>query len=157
MSLAVVVLFLLAYKTLTMRRTGSPSDNLPSTSNGATVAYAVSVTGCGSDPITEGAAVLKHSIHQSSSRAGVSKYDYQMYAIVHPDATACGSPLKDLGYQVLIRKTPVDVKDIKGDFLRTHIEKNGYVDFSTYCYHSSGFVSLFDFVLYCFVGFTNTH
>ena len=91
------------------------------------VGYAVSVTGCGSDPITEGAAVLLHSIHESSSRAGVSKYDYQMYAIVHPDGQLCAAPLKDLGYKILVRETPVAVNDIEGEFLRTHIEKNGYV------------------------------
>jgi hypothetical protein len=50
-----------------------------------------------------------------------------MYAIVHPDAVACGEPLTGLGYKVLIRNTPVAVKDIQGDFLRNNIEKNGYV------------------------------
>ena len=30
------------------------------------IGYAVSVTGCGSDPLEEGAAVLKHSIHLTS-------------------------------------------------------------------------------------------
>ena len=89
------------------------------------VGYAVSVTKCGSQPITDGAAVLMHSIHQSSFRAGVSKYDYQMYAIVHPDGQQCAALLKDLGYKILVRKTLVAVNDIEGEYLRTHIEKNG--------------------------------
>jgi hypothetical protein len=92
----------------------------------ATIAYAVSVTGCGSDPITEGAAVLKHSIHLSSmhgDRGG--RYGYKMYAIYHPDATECAAPLADLGYEMLERNTPIAVKDIEGEFLRSKIESNG--------------------------------
>jgi hypothetical protein len=96
-----------------------------STDDTVTIGYAVSVTGCGSDPITEGAAVLKHSIHLTSIRAGVGKYDYKLYAIVHPDAMECGAPLEELGYTVLKRETPIAVKDIKGKFLRERIESNG--------------------------------
>lgn len=91
-----------------------------------TVAFAVSVTGCGSDPITEGGAVLKHSIHRASSRGRLGgTYDYAMYAIYHPDAEACALPLKDLGYTLLKRETPVKVSEIQGEFLRSKIEKNG--------------------------------
>jgi hypothetical protein len=92
-----------------------------------TVAYAVSITGCGSDPLSEGAAVLAHSIHQASVRfsAANARYDYKMYAIVHPNGMECGSQLAELGYTVLKRETPVAVKDIQGEFLRTHIEANG--------------------------------
>jgi hypothetical protein len=91
-----------------------------------TIAYAVSITGCGSDPLSEGAAVLKHAIHQSSIQGNPNaRYDYQMYAIVHPDAVSCGMSLQELGYTVLTRDTPVAVKDIQGEYLRTRIEKNG--------------------------------
>eukprot|EP00546_Thalassionema_frauenfeldii_P011274 CAMPEP_0178915932 /NCGR_PEP_ID=MMETSP0786-20121207/12327_1 /TAXON_ID=186022 /ORGANISM="Thalassionema frauenfeldii, Strain CCMP 1798" /LENGTH=364 /DNA_ID=CAMNT_0020589149 /DNA_START=288 /DNA_END=1379 /DNA_ORIENTATION=- len=90
--------------------------------NKVTVGYAVSITGCGTDPLSEGAAVLKHAIHQASANGN---YGYKMYAIVHPKGEDCGSQLKDLGYTVLIRDTPVAVEDIKGDFLRNKIESNG--------------------------------
>jgi len=93
---------------------------------GVTVGFAVTVTGCGTDPITEGAAVLKHAIHLASvkgNRGG--RYDYKMYAIYHPDGASCAEPLKDLGYELVRRETPVAVKDIQGEFLRTHIESNG--------------------------------
>ena len=98
-----------------------------SASGATTIAYAVSVTGCGTDPLSEGAAVLAHSIHQASVRQKGSnaRYDYKMYAIVHPDGMKCGSQLAELGYTVLQRETPVAVKDIEGEFLRTHIEANG--------------------------------
>jgi len=91
------------------------------------IAYAVTITGCGKDPITEGAAVLKHSIHLVSTQNPKSnaKYDYQMYAIYHPDGQKCAEPLADLGYTLIERNTPVAVKDIQGDFLRENIEKNG--------------------------------
>jgi len=96
------------------------------TSDKNIVGYAVSITGCGADPLIEGAAVLKHAIHQSSVNGNAnSLYDYKMYAIVHPDGEECGSELAKIGYTILRRNTPVAVKDIKGDFLRTHIEANG--------------------------------
>lgn len=101
--------------------------------NTITIAFAVSVTGCGSDPITEGAAVLKHSIHRASVRgkgAGVNddvkgRYDYEMFAIYHPDAKECAAPLEKLGYKLMERNVFVNVDDIKGDFLRERIRDNG--------------------------------
>jgi hypothetical protein len=91
-----------------------------------TIGYAVTITGCGSDPISEGAAVLKHAIHLVSSQGNKGgRYNYKMYAIYHPDGEACALPLQDLGYTLLKRDTPVAVKDIQGDYLREKIEKNG--------------------------------
>lgn len=104
----------------------APPDAVPAGGSPiATVAYAVSVTGCGSDPITEGGAVLKHAIHRVSSRSGASKYDYALFAIYHPSAEACAKPLEKVGYTLLKRDVFVKVSDIRGEFLRTHIEKNG--------------------------------
>jgi hypothetical protein len=91
-----------------------------------TIGFAVSVTGCGSDPITEGAAVLKHSIHRASIHGDMGgQYDYAMYAIYHPAAADCALPLLALDYNMLKRETPVAVADIEGDYLRSKIEKNG--------------------------------
>mmetsp|Transcript_3145 Transcript_3145/g.7377 ORF Transcript_3145/g.7377 Transcript_3145/m.7377 type:complete len:342 (+) Transcript_3145:275-1300(+) len=96
------------------------------------IGWVVTITGCGgpSDTIiTDGAAVLKHSIHltsiHGSSGNNNGKYDYQMYAIYHPEGEACALPLKDLGYELIRRETPVAVQDIKGKFLRKKIESNG--------------------------------
>jgi len=92
----------------------------------ATIGFAITVTGCGAESITEGAAVLKHSIHLASVHGNLGgRYDYKMYAIYHPDGVKCATPLKDLGYELVERGTPVAVKDIEGDFLRHNIEKNG--------------------------------
>eukprot|EP00536_Pseudo-nitzschia_multiseries_P000868 jgi/Psemu1/250005/estExt_Genewise1Plus.C_110057 len=91
-----------------------------------TIGFAVTITGCGSDPITEGAAVLKHSIHLASLHGPLGgKYDYKMYAIYHPDGHKCAETLTALGYELVERETPVAVKDIQGDYLRSKIEKNG--------------------------------
>jgi len=91
-----------------------------------TVAFAVSVTGCGSDPLTEGAAVLKHSIHRASIRGTLGgRYNYKMYAIYHPNAIACAKTMEPLGYELLEREVFVKVADIEGEYLRTNIEKNG--------------------------------
>jgi hypothetical protein len=102
------------------------NQNGPVTAAAVKVAFAVSVTGCGSDPITEGGAILQHSIHRASSRGTLGgRYDYVLYAIFHPDAESCALPLQDLGYILLKRNTPVAVKDIQGEFLRSRIESNG--------------------------------
>ena len=91
-----------------------------------TIGFAVTVTGCGSDPITEGAAVLKHSIHLASIHGNVGgRYNYQMYAIYHPDGERCATALEPLGYTLVKRNTPVAVKEIEGEFLRNNIERNG--------------------------------
>jgi lipopolysaccharide biosynthesis glycosyltransferase len=92
----------------------------------ATIGFAVSITGCGSDPITEGAAVLKHSIHRASIHGNSGgQYDYALYAIYHPSAAECALPLQALDFTMLKRETPVAVADIQGDFLRSKIEANG--------------------------------
>ena len=90
------------------------------------VAFAVTVTGCGSDPITEGAAVLKHSIHRASLHGTLGgRYDYDMIALYHPSAWSCTAPLAELGYTLMERNVFVRVEDIQGEFLRTHIAQNG--------------------------------
>ncbi|KAL7479831.1 hypothetical protein ACHAW6_005553 [Cyclotella cf. meneghiniana] len=107
----------------------------------ATIAYAVSLTSCGhvstashgsgghsSDPnLHEGAAVLAHSIHLSSVRhaSSGSHYDYKLMVFVHHDAVECSHVFSDLGYEVLVRPTPFNVTDIRGQFLREHIVKSG--------------------------------
>ena len=93
------------------------------------IAYVVSVTACqqanatGLVYINEGAAVLKHSIQMASSLS--SRYGYQMYAIVHPSAEACGRDLEELGYTILARDTPVAVQDIRAPYLRKSIQTSG--------------------------------
>lgn len=96
------------------------------TTETTTIGFAVTITGCGKDPITEGAAVLKHSIHLASVHGNLGgKYDYKMYAIYHPSGIKCAKTLESLGYTLVERETPVAVKDIEGDYLRSKIEKNG--------------------------------
>lgn len=92
----------------------------------ATIGFAVTITGCGSDPITEGAAVLAHSIRLASIHGDLGgQYDYKLYAIYHPKGASCAASLEPLGYELVERETPVAVKDIEGEFLRRNIEANG--------------------------------
>ena len=121
----------------------------------ATIGYAITVSGCPKNNgsrgdfgagILDGAAVLKHSIHLNSIRnnndnnndlrnsdnndqyrsSSLSKYDYQMYALVHPDAESCArSQLQPLGYQILIRDVPVPLTEIQGEYLRSKVPNNG--------------------------------
>ena len=63
-----------------VKRTNNAAPPVRKQQNGKPViGYAVSITGCGADPLTEGAAVLKHSIHMA--HAQTNKYDFEMYAI----------------------------------------------------------------------------
>lgn len=87
-----------------------------------TIGWVVTITDCGGDPITEGAAVLKHAIHLTSVHGNLGgRYEYKMYAIYHPDAEECALSLKGLGYELLERETPVAVENIEGKFLRDKI------------------------------------
>jgi hypothetical protein len=103
----------------------------------ATIGYAVTVSGCPKGDatrgdfgagITDGAAVLLHSIHRNSIRNpdSGSKYDYKMYALVHPEAEHCARPtLEPLGYHILIRNVPVSLNKIEGAYLREKVPDNG--------------------------------
>lgn len=92
-----------------------------------TIGYAISLTSCSETPsLVDGAAILAHSIRLSSSRVNKnSKYDYKLYAIVHESAASCRPMLEKLGYETMEVDVPVPVSEIKGDFLRNRVPKNG--------------------------------
>lgn len=99
-------------------------DNLEPT--GITIGWAVTITGCGTDSIAEGAAVLKHAIHLASVHGGLGgRYDYKMYAIYHPQGETCAKSLETIGFELVRRDTPVQVEEIEGEFLRSKIHDNG--------------------------------
>ena len=83
------------------------------------IAYAVFVE-CSTQQSVSAANVLLHSVHQISSRnpTSGSKYDYKMYALVHPQAEDCAQELIHLGYTVIIANTRRNGKDVQGGSLR---------------------------------------
>ena len=90
-----------------------------------TIGVASTITGCGSDPFVDGAAVLKYSLNIHSQRAS-SKFRYHNYILYHPSARDCALPLEDLGYTLLERPTPIKVEEIGGNgVLRERIVNNG--------------------------------
>lgn len=100
---------------------GSGSDS-GSDENIITIGVASTVTGCGSDPFIDGAAVLKHSLDIHSAKNNnkknskfKSKYIYDNIIFYHPNASECVIPLKNLGYILLERPTPINVDEIQGD------------------------------------------
>lgn len=104
------------------------SKSLSNSNASLQIAYAISLTSCSKTPsLVDGAAILAHSIHLSSSRTSTSnsKYDYKLYAIVHKTAMSCKSTLETLGYEILEVDIPVPVSEIQGDFLRERVPKNG--------------------------------
>ena len=106
-----------------------PPNNNNERSTKEVIAYCVTLTGCGNSKrytkqdamnlVTQGAAVLRHSVELAHAK---SKYDFQMYALIHPSAKECASTIKKVGYTTLIRNTPFDADDIQGKFLREHID-----------------------------------
>ena len=92
----------------------------------ATIAYLTSVTDCPLEHrqnLIDAAAVLKHSIHRSSIRnpKSLSHYDYQMYAFVHTNASACAEPLRHIGYTVLVRENPVELYQVEKEWYRKRL------------------------------------
>jgi hypothetical protein len=108
------------------------------------VAYAISITSCAANATTvfDGPAILSHSIHEVSIRhdGSGSKYDYKLYAFVHPDATRCTDFLEYLGYEVLIRDLPFNLNDIQSENYKSLIEQDG-------CCGSREFLKLWAFAL----------
>lgn len=70
-----------------------------------------------------------------------SKYDYKMYAIVHSKlASHCSRPLAALGYEVLLRDVPVNVSDIRGEYLRRTVHRE-------YCCGADEFLKLYAYTI----------
>ena len=131
------------------------------TGSKAVVAYVISITTCpvypyknisstpldqtdstGQFSVFDGPAILGHSIHRSSIRfnATISKYDYRLYAFVHPDSNDCAENLSKLGYEILIRDTPIDVHRIHNEQYKEDIESGG-------CCGSKEFMKLWAYTL----------
>ena len=118
----------------------------------ATIGYAITVSGCPSGKdrgdfgagISDGAAILQHSIHLNSIQnypTSQSLYDYKMYALVHVEAEWCARPaLEPLGYEILIRDVPVPLAEIEGKYLREKVADNG-------CCGDKEFVKLYAYTL----------
>ena len=94
------------------------------------IAYAISLIKCSdfqssTSGLLDAATVLRHSVHETSVRnpGSGSKYDYKLYAIVHTNAADCSHILTDLGYEVLLKDSPVDISEIQGDYLRKNVHK----------------------------------
>lgn len=87
------------------------------------IAYVVSISSCGAKSLFDGAAVLHYSIQSTAKKS--NRYDYQMYAIVHPDAEPCGRELEPLGYTIIVRDIPVALEEIQGEILRNRLPFNG--------------------------------
>ena len=48
-----------------------------------------------------------------------------MYVFAHPSTTGCLKPFRKLGYEVLLKETPVNVTNIEGEFLREKVVMTG--------------------------------
>ena len=94
----------------------------------ATVAYAWTLAKCSdfqssTEGMIDAALILKHSVHQVSSRVGKSQYDYHMYVLVHKDAASCTQILEDAGYTVKVLPQPVEKEQIRSAFLRKTVDR----------------------------------
>jgi hypothetical protein len=111
------------------------------------IAYAISLIKCGDHQSTpegmlDAATVLRHSVHQTSSRnpSSGSAYDYEMYVLVHTQAEKCAQELSLIGYNVVVVNPPVYPKDIQGKFLRENVH-------SEWCCGSDEFIKLYAYNL----------
>lgn len=125
--------------------TATTPTHAPRTHQPVTIAYAISLIKCGdfqssTEGMMDAAIVLQHSVHQTSVRAGKSAYDYKMYAIVHRDALHCSQPLADVGYERVVRDTPVNVSDIRDSALRKGVHR-------AWCCGADEFVKLYAYTI----------
>ena len=130
------------------------------------IAHAVSLIKCSKKTSVTGfidaAAVLRHSIHKNSvhntpprdnnvknapsttndnnNTPKISRYSYQMYAIVHTSCEEHAQSLKRLGYKILVKDHPVKKDDIQDEYLRNHIEAEN-------CCGSAEFIKLYAYTL----------
>ncbi|KAG7355499.1 hypothetical protein IV203_000185 [Nitzschia inconspicua] len=117
------------------------SSSSTSTKKKTIIAYATSITAY--DPkdsdkkLIDRAAVLHQSIRLAAQRS--VKYDYHMYAFVHPDAVQCSPMLQNLGYRVQIRETPFNASAIPNEDLRI-AQKNG-------CCGAKEYLKLYSYLL----------
>ena len=79
----------------------------------------------------------------ASSKLKISRYSYQMYAIVHLLCEQHAKVLERLGYKIMVRDHPVKKEDIKGEWLRNHIESEN-------CCGSAEFIKLYGKFLFLF-------
>ncbi|KAL3757827.1 hypothetical protein ACHAWU_006135 [Discostella pseudostelligera] len=138
----------------------------PSIEPVAVIAHAISLIKCSKGSSVTGfldaAAILRHSIHKNSihhnsfpstqinnsttaiasatTTTTTSRYSYQMYAIVHTSCAEHSTVLSQLGYTILIKDHPVKKEDIKGEWLRNHIESEN-------CCGSAEFIKLYAYQL----------
>ena len=87
-----------------------------------TIAWAVTVSKDGN--FVDGAAVLMRGVQLATKD---SVYNHAFVAIVHPTIKRSRVALARLGWVILEAPTPVNVTNIQGDFLRSHIVGSGYV------------------------------
>ena len=83
------------------------------------VAYVLSLIKCGDHQsnvggLVDAAAIFAYSVHRHSVRhpSSLSKYDFQLYAIVHSDAESCSGALQNLGFELLVRNSPVQLSEM---------------------------------------------
>ncbi len=106
-------------------------------------AYVASLILCnkGASSVTgflDAAIVLRHSIHKNSihNPGSSGKYSYKMYAIVHENCKHHAPTLEKMGYEILIRDTPIDRSKIKGEVYRKSVER-------AMCCGSAEFIKLY--------------
>ena len=125
------------------------SLNAPSsaTTKPIQIAYAISLIRCSdfqssTSGLLDAATILRHSVHKTSIRTpgSGSKYDYKLYAIVHTKAAGCSHVLSDLGYQVILKDSPIQISEIKGDYLRKNVHKE-------WCCGADEFVKLYAYTI----------
>ena len=111
------------------------------------IAYAISLIRCSdfqssTSGLLDAATILRHSVHNTSIRnpKSGSKYDYKLYAIVHTKAKDCSHILSDLGYEVILKDSPVDISEIKGEYLRKNVHKE-------WCCGADEFVKLYAYTI----------
>jgi hypothetical protein len=141
------VVFYRKHSSFTSHQPHTALKQMQTEQNITTVAYAISLIKCGDkqstpEGLTDAALVLRHSVHLQSRRnpSSGSKYDYKMYALVHPQAQNCSRVLQDVGFTIVTVPPPLQPSDIRDEYLKENIHKE-------WCCGHGEFIKLHAFLL----------
>lgn len=128
----------------TLLQNNNNNDN-PKKSGPVVIAYVITILECHFDePLWDGAAVLARTILLNSvdNPFSASNYGAKMYAIIHESAVACAEMYQRVGYEIIVKPSPV-----KKDQLYPDVSTYFHSNVETRCNQLKDYTSLWAYTL----------
>ena len=121
------------------------NENTNPKSGPVVIAYVITILECHFDePLWDGAAVLARTILLNSvdNPFSASNYGAKMYAIIHESAIACAEMYQRVGYEIIVKPSPVTLDQLYPD-VSTYFRSN----VGTRCNQMKDYTSLWAYTL----------